>query len=388
METAPRIAEALSLSLASGEVGIQVAAYVGERLLVNQAAGLVSSESTTPVTSDTLFPIFSISKAVSAIALHIQAERGLIRYEDSVARYWPEFARNGKERISVQQVITHQSGIPHLPPGVTPERILDWDWMVRGIEDLSPAFEPGTRNAYQSLIHGWLEGELVERTDKRHRTYGEFVREEICNPLGIDDLWIGLPSSEFYRVALLSGVSRGAVDNPTPLYSATLPENLVPSPSLHNRPEVWRAGIPATGGIATAKAVATIFALLANGGALFGVRLLSEDRVRGFLSERPHAHELDLTLFGGNRVIPQIGQGGLWLSHGLFGGGQGVLCHSGAGGTVAWANTDKRFAVAICHNRMFDYQVTSSETKDHPFRPLRDAVFQALEEAVQASPAA
>jgi CubicO group peptidase (beta-lactamase class C family) len=143
------------------------------------------------VTASTLFPVFSVTKAVTVTALHIQADRGLLRYDDRVADHWPEYGVNGKESTTIRDALTHRSGAPQMPAGVTPELMCDWDWMVSGVAAQRPAFPPGTRSAYHSHVYGWLIGEIVRRTDPLRRSFGDFVRQEICKPLGIDDLWVG-----------------------------------------------------------------------------------------------------------------------------------------------------------------------------------------------------
>jgi CubicO group peptidase (beta-lactamase class C family) len=148
-------------------------------------------------------------------------------------------------------------------------------------------------------------------------------------------------------------------------------------PEVFNRPDVHRSCIPAVGGIANARSVSRFFALLANGGELDGVRLLSEARVRSFLEPRPDFGGDDVTY---GRRLP-VGVGGLWVeAPGVTpDGGLGhVLCHPGAGGTVGWADLDNRLAVAICHNRMFGV------LPEHPFAAIADAVRDAAAARVPA----
>ena len=125
-----------------------------------------------PVDGETLFTAFSVTKAVTATALHLQAERGLVDYATPVADYWPAFAANGKQQITVGQVLAHRSGIPQMPPGIGPEQMCDWDWMIAEIERFEPMFAPGTTNAYHKLVFGW-----VDRRDRAaHRSRPPTVR--------------------------------------------------------------------------------------------------------------------------------------------------------------------------------------------------------------------
>jgi len=154
-----------------GEVGIQLAVYANSELVVDIWAGIADTTTGQPVKTDTLFPTFSVIKAVTATALHIQVARGFVDYDTPVARYWPEFAANGKEKLTVRHVLHHRSGVWQMPETVTPERMANYDWMVDQIARLSPMFEPGTRNGYQGLTFGWMIAEVVRRTDPKRRPF-------------------------------------------------------------------------------------------------------------------------------------------------------------------------------------------------------------------------
>lgn len=357
-----------------GEEGLQVAAYLGTELIVDAVFG-EADRSGRPVTPDTLFPVFSFSKAVAATALHIQAERGLVDYEAPVAHYWPEFATNGKGDILVRHVLSHQSGIAQMPEGVTPELLADWDWMTAQIAAFRPYFPAGTKSAYQSLVFGHLVGEIVRRADPQKRSFAGFVRDELSAPLGIaDDLWFGVPDDMLPRVAeLTSSMSRERQPGETELSLAAKPDAVAPDAHVHNLRVVQQAVYPGAGGIMTARAGATVLAMLANGGEFNGARLLSPERVRSFLTPRPHGSELDEVLFGGRRVTAPIGVGGYWLGGGtVLGDGDSILRHGGSGGSLGWVDLDRRLAVVIAHNRLFEgYDPTS---QNHPFAAIGRAV--------------
>lgn len=153
-----------------------------------------------------------------------------------------------------------------------------------------------------------------------------------------------------------------------------MPDAVAPVPEVHNRDDVMQACLPGAGGIMSARAVARFFAMLANGGCLGRVRLLSEDRLRACTTPRANVEELDVVLYGGNRYAAPIGTGGYWYGHGLLGTGPSVLCHSGAGGAIGWADLDERVAIAICHNRMFEWRMPAANEEDHPFLMLRNAI--------------
>ena len=224
---------AIDTAVAAGqEIGVQVAAYRGNELVVDTWGGLADETTGRAVDGDTLFNVYSVTKAVAATALHIQAERGYIEYEAPVSRYWPEYGKHGKEKTTVRDVLTHRAGVPQMPAGVTAERMCDWQWMTAAIADLEPLAEPGSKTLYLSMTYGWIVGELVSRTDPVHRSLGRFVREELAEPLGITDLWIGIPDVVESRIAkqtdAMVPVPPASIP---PLFLASMP----PQVALHPR---------------------------------------------------------------------------------------------------------------------------------------------------------
>jgi len=283
------------------EIGIQICAWQGEEQIVDCWAGVADAATGRPVDADTLFNVFSVSKAVSATAVHIQVERGLIDYDSPVAAYWPEFAQAGKSDVLVRHVLSHVSGVLRMPPDVTPERMTDWDWMCRRIAEMPGAYPSGSRSSYQSMTFGWLVGEMVRRTDPKRRPFGQFVREEIAEPLGATDLWLGIPDAAEPRVATLDAVAVYVAPDGNMMREAQ-PTIVDLMPDPFERPDVRRACIPAVGGIFNARSEARFWAMLANGGQLNGVRLLSEERVASFAAPRPHFEDADPVFFG--MVVP------------------------------------------------------------------------------------
>lgn len=349
--TDPRIEAELERVLAAGEVGIQVAAWRHGELLVDTWAGVTEPGGTQPVTDRTLFNVFSVTKTPTVTALHLQVERGLLEYDAPVVEYWPEYGAAGKERTTVRDVITHRAGLVQMPPAVTPETIGDWDRLVGELAATAPLVEPGTRNAYHSYTFGWLVGELVRRTDPRHRDFGTFLREEVFAPVGVTQFWAGLPASEEYRVGQLS-----YPDRPTPLPHddprwVAAPEAVGFTPEVYSLSAVRRACIPGTGGIADAWSVARFFGLLAGRGEINGVRLLSEDRVLSLLEDRPDHHGVD-AVYGG---VMLVGNGGIMTDpRGVVTKrpGERILCAVGAGSSLGWADVDSGLSFAIAHSRM------------------------------------
>jgi CubicO group peptidase (beta-lactamase class C family) len=381
--TDPRIEAAIQKSIAMGETGVQVAAYLGDQLIVDAWGGVADPNTGRLVNGDTLFCPFSVTKAITVTALHLQAERGLIDYDAPVAKYWPEFAVNGKGQATVRDALSHRAGIPQMPEGVTPQRMCDWNWMVDHIAALTPTSVPGSTNAYHALTFGWIIAEIVVRTDPAHRSFDQFVREEICVPLGVHDFYLGLPDSEFARFApvLMDG---DPVADKRPLAAAAMPLCVQPSAPVANRRDVLRACMPGQGAIMSARAGARLFAMIANGGQLDGVRLISKQRLLSLTNPRPDTDLPDETL----AAPVWVGVGGYRLGgagpstnpnarSALLAGtmGKHILCHGGAGGSFAWADLDTGLAVSLCHNRMH-----GGWSAENPLMPIADAIREIVAE--------
>lgn len=371
------VQRAIDEAVAQGrEAGVQVAAYLRGKRAIDAWGGVADESTGRSVDGETLFNVYSVTKAVAATALHIQVARGLIDYEAPVARYWPEYGASGKQATTVRHVLTHRAGVPQMPEGVTPERLCDWEWMTRQIVAMEPLAEPGTKTLYLSMTFGWIVGELVRRTDPQSRSLGRFIREEIAEPLGIEDLWVGIPDRVESRIARQIDAMRPvAAEYLPPLFLASMPPEVALTPQVFERPDVRRAEVAGVGGIFNARSEARFWAMLANGGELDGVRILPRSLVATFNTPRARSDEPDPVMF--NIPLP-IGIGGFWL------GGPNTpvcsvrnpraICHPGQGGSIGWADPDLNLAVAICHNRLFN----ASTPAEDPILPIADAVRRAL----------
>jgi CubicO group peptidase (beta-lactamase class C family) len=368
-----RVRAALQEAVKRGETGVSVAVYHRGKLIIDAQAGIADPATKKPVDSCTIFPVFSVTKGVTALAVHIQAERGLLDLDAPISKYWPEFAANGKEGITITQALSHRACIPQMPTGVTPELMADWDWMVKQVAGFAPIFPPGTVNAYHVLIWGWILGEVVCRTDPARRPFDKFVYEEICAPLGIKDYFLGVPDSELDRIATLSG------GNSAPLVDEhnICPPEVFCGSNVHNLKVVQQCVDPGAGAITTASAVAKIFALIAEGGELDGVRLLSKDRVATFTKPREGAHDPDKVV----SIPVWFGAAGFYLggeagaSSPLVPDHREVIYSPGAGGSYAWADLRDHVSVAICHNNMDTAMIVDPEPT---FMPIVRAIREVL----------
>jgi CubicO group peptidase (beta-lactamase class C family) len=241
---------------------------------------------------------------------------------------------------------------------------------------LKPVAPPGTKTLYLSMTFGWIVGELVRRTDSRGRSLGRFVREEIAEPLGIDDLWIGIPDRVEPRIAKqIDAMVPVPPEHLPPLFLASMPSQVALTPVVFERADVRRAEVAGVGGIFTARSEARFWAMLANGGALDGVRILSKELVATLNTPRANSEEPDPVMF--NFPIP-ISIGGFWLggAHTPVAAAKysRALCHPGQGGSIGWADPQTKLAVAICHNKLFN----ANSVENDPILPIANAVREAL----------
>lgn len=355
------------------EIGIQVAAYLKGELVIDVWGGLANQETGEPVNGDTLFNVFSVTKAIPATTVHIQAERGLLDYDAPIAQYWPEWGCNDKESATVRDALTHCTGAPQMPDGVTIDTIDDWEFMVAGIAKL-PLMYPVGKPAYHAGTYGWLLGEIVRRTDPQKRTYQRFIQEEVCNPLAISDLWVGIPNSVEHRIAKLVDHASNPLPPNTPL--ARCVSALVPlTAAVYETPKVRRACIAATNGIFSARSEARFWAMLANGGELDGVRLLSQERIDAACLPRADSSP-DPIMYGS---VMAISQGGYFLHDRDMAvtypaTGPRTISYPGHGSSLGWADPDTGLAVAFCHNHMTNPQ----SGEDHPLFAVANAIRESL----------
>jgi len=352
------------------EVGLQVAAYLHDELVIDTWSGIADRASGRAVQGDTLFNSFSVTKGVVATAIHLLVERDVLAYDEPIATYWPAFAQHGKERATVRHALCHQEGVPQMPEDVTPELLADWDGMCSRIAALTPLWEPGTRTGYHAYTYGWILGEVLRRADGR--PIDRFIVEEITGPLGIDDWYLGMPDAIEPRVATLITAPQppGAPAlPPDALLFRAMPLQVFPKASVYNRLDVRRAVIPAGGGIMSARGIARHYACLAAGGSLDGVRILPAGRIATGATLQTEA--VDLVL--GTPIRKGMG----WLLGGpLSPMGDRITAfgHPGAGGSIAFADPEHRLAAGIMKNLLKDSIDPAKGTALRIARELRAAL--------------
>jgi len=267
------------------ELGGACCAYRWGEKVVDLWGGIRNKESGEPWDRDTMVIVYSATKGLAAMTLAIAHSRGWLDYEEPVCSYWPEFAQQGKQRITVRQLLAHQAGLFAFDEPVDRSVIADLDRLAVVLARQKPAWEPGTRQAYHALTLGFYEGELLRRLDPRHRSLGQFFQDEIAAPLGLD-VYIRLPDTvPNSRLATLAP--------PGPLAMLLGFPIRVTLDAMNHRSNIYRAltinpgsavcldearvyardlEVPSGGAVGTARAIARAYSVFATGGRELGLR--------------------------------------------------------------------------------------------------------------------
>ncbi|MFE1753898.1 serine hydrolase domain-containing protein [Streptomyces anandii] len=328
---------ALAALLDAGDAGGSVAVFVDGEPVVDVWGGFTDGGRTVPWQRDTITNVWSVTKTMTALCALILADRGALDVDAPVARYWPEFAAAGKEKVLVRHLLSHTAGLPDWDAPVTLEDFCDWPAATSLLAAQAPRWEPGTDGGYHSLTQGFLVGEVVRRITGG--SVGRFLAEEVTGPLGAD-FHMGLASEHDDRVATLVPPPGKDED-----YAARAPgAGAAPASGGAIRVRdgnsvAWRrAQIPAASGFGNARSVALVQSVMACAGAVNGVRLLSEAG-----TERARQVQFE----GRDRVLGIPMRWG--LGYGLFGTTYGW---GGWGGSLLVIDPDSRMAVAYVTNQM------------------------------------
>jgi CubicO group peptidase (beta-lactamase class C family) len=340
------------------ELGAAFAVVRDGKTVVDLWGGIADEASGRPWERDTLQLVFSGTKGLVAVCLLMLVDRGVLELDMPVARWWPEFAAEGKGQVTVAELASHRARLPGIRTPLRQDDIHDDRRMAALLAAQPQDVDPRAGDVYHALTYGWLCGELIRRADGR--SVGRFFAEEVAARLGLE-LWIGLPPELEPRVSTLRyGPAWGqqvrwddaafAADqllayvwrNPPPLPADG-------SPLSFNRPAFHQAEIPGANAIGTARSLARLYGCLALGGELDGVRLLSAEtlargrreltRRRDPLIDEPHA-------FGVGFALQTELQ--------LFGPPADAFGHGGAGGSVHCAWPSQRVGVSYAMNTMRD----------------------------------
>ncbi len=343
------VRQALADSLATDDVGAAAAVFLDGEPVVDIWGGYADAARTVPWQRDTITNVWSTTKTMTALCVLILADRGDLDLAAPVARYWPEFATAGKQDIQVRHLLSHTAGLPSWDEAMTVEDLYDWPAATARLAEQVPLWAPGTRAGYHALTQGFLVGEVIRRVTGR--SVGTFFADEVAGPLGAD-FHIGLAARHDDRVAPI-------IAPPAPPAPAAPPaqpaDRTTAAPPAAGNPPVrpadanttgWRrAEIPAAGGHGNARSVAAVQSVLACGGTVGSVRLLSAAGCERALEEQYNGVDHIL----GVRMRYGMGYGlGDWLPNAR------ACFWGGWGGSMVLVDLDARMTVSYVMNQMLD----------------------------------
>ncbi len=324
------------------ERGIQCTAYLNGNLIIDAWAGVADQSTGRPVTGETLFPVFSVAKGIVATIIHLLAERKIIDYDDEVCKFWPEFSVNGKGNIKIRHILNHSAGLQNVPAEICIKTVCNWQYVCDAIAKSKPTSAPGVKTEYHAMTYGWVLGELIQRASGR--SLNDLIQEEICQPLKIKDLYIGIPDEVEDRIAILEDPDVTPMNQNQNL-GQSVPHWIWPLHSWMNRSDARRACVPGSNGIMTAFSIAKHYAaLLPNG--IDGIELLPKNRVE--IATNPK-----IGTFNKSNLNSSFWALGYSLADGPSAATASIKSpfgHNGHGGSTGFADPNLNLAVGITKN--------------------------------------
>jgi CubicO group peptidase (beta-lactamase class C family) len=321
------------------EAGARFCVMIEGAPVVDLWAGHADTAKTTPFAEDTLTPVFSTGKAVMALLMATAVEAGKVAYDEKVSHIWPTFGQAGKDKVTVAQLMSHQSGLPGFSEPVEPSLWFDPAAVNARLAAQAPMWEPGTASGYHPVTVGYLANEVFRLTTGR--TMGQALRADFADL----DLWIGLPEDQHGRVAQMRKPSAApSLGTINPIKQAAFLDR-GSAPGGRGSAEWRKMEIPSANMHATAAGLARMLGVAANDGMLDGRRVLSKGVLRDLTRERIH---------GQDKVLPYVisWAAGLMRNDGLnvFGPGES-FGHYGWGGSMAMADPSRRLSAAYVMTR-------------------------------------
>jgi CubicO group peptidase (beta-lactamase class C family) len=337
------------------DVGAAVAVTIDGKPVVDLWGGYADKARTRPWTRDTIVNVYSATKGVAATCLNRLVDQGRVDLDAPVAHYWPEFAQAGKDKIPVRWLLSHQAGLPAVRKPLPADALLRWDLMTAALAEQEPWWEPGTRHGYHALTFGYLIGEVLRRV--AGKSIGAYCRDEIAGPLGID-FHIGLDARDDARCAEVIAAPPPPPGQRNPLGDSAADPESITAKALNNPPgalrmsminsRAWRgAEVPAANGHTNARALSRFYGALARGGELDGVRVLSPAQIERCYTEQSNGIDAVLSVpmrFGlGYRLTQPAAK---------YGPNPHTFGHTGAGGSLGFADPDTKVGFAYTMNQM------------------------------------
>ena len=363
-----------------GERGAAVAVYHHGRKVVDLWGG-ERNRAHDAWEKNTLVPVYYTTKGIAALTLAMAHSRGWLDYDARVASYWPEFAQNGKEAITVRQLLSHEAGLVLLDETIDYATVADLDALAKVLARQRPRWEPGSRHGYHLSTLGFYMNELFRRVDPEHRSIGRFLQDEITQPLGAE-FYIGVPSSlavsrvahvettsPLGGMAHLSDPPFGILTRLLSPWSVMTQTFAIPSGYDVNDPAWWKVEMPSGNGIGTARGLARIYSAFAVGGKELGISAATFDELTAPPRRPPNGWRdevLGTESYYGLGVIkpsPSIDWASSPRAFGM----------PGAGGSFAFADPDRKLGYAYVMNKM-GYHLNDDPRE----KALRDATYRAI----------
>jgi CubicO group peptidase (beta-lactamase class C family) len=356
------VRSALARNLDSGEeLGASLVLDIDGDIVIDMWGGYCDEARTVPWTEHTITNVWSSTKTVTSLAALVLADRGELDVDAPVARYWPEFAANGKQGVLVRQLMSHSSGVSGLDQPATVEDLYDWPKSTARLAAQAPWWEPGTASGYHALNYGHLVGEVVRRISGT--ALKQFVAEQIAGPLGAD-FQIGATESDWGRIANVIPppplpIDLAALDPDSPAVK-TLTGPFAEA-GVANTPGWRRADIGAANGHGNARSVARVMSVVARGGEIDGVRLLSPDTIDLIFREQLNGIDLVLGVplrFGIGYGLPR--QDILpWIPD------EKICFWGGWGGSMIVMDAGRRMTISYMMNKMAPGIVGSERSAEY-----------------------
>lgn len=369
-----------------GELGAACAIYHQGDLVVDLWGGYRDHKKRCPWQEDTMLLMFSVTKGLTAMCLALAHSRGWLDYDERVVAYWPEFGQQGKEQVTVRQLLSHQAGLCVLDTPLDVAQLADLDFLAAVLASQRPAWEPGTRHGYHAVTLGWYAGELIRRVDPQGRSLGRFLQDELARPLGLE-FYVGLPQEvPEGRIATL--VSSHPIQVllhlnqlPRPLRKALFKRDSLSfraftnprlGPEEYNGRAVRSIEMPASNGIGQVRSVAKAYSIFATGGQALDlkqetVQALEEPAISPTLGSFDEILKVETAYsLGFLRPSP----------HARFGSSQSAYGASGAGGSFAFADPESGVGFAYAMSKL-GYHLRNDPRE----KALQHAFYRCLEKA-------
>jgi CubicO group peptidase (beta-lactamase class C family) len=334
------------------EVGSAVSVVVDGRTVVDLWGGFKDGARQREWQHDTLVCMMSVSKGIMGLAFNLLVDRGLVDVNAPVARYWPEFAANGKETLPVRFLLDHRAGLPYLADPLWPGAIYDHEAVCKALAAQAPVWEPGSVAAYHIHNQGFLVGEVIRRVTGK--TIGRFIRDELAAPLGADFMIGSMSDHDQARCAEVMPNMQARLFAAKEVEAETLRSKVFvqnpaePWPTTLNSRKWREAEIASGNGHGNARGVARIYGAFARGGELDGVRLTRPASIEAMITEQHNMTEL-------MQERPYHQGLGILLNTPAavyMGPNPRAFGHHGIGGSIGFADPDARIGFSYCVNRM------------------------------------